>query len=79
MSEENVYAPEADIVWRGEPEGDRHAQVAQIFRDSARAGTRALRGGRRVTLDITLHGFHALSDKGVRSCRALGCPTSYST
>jgi hypothetical protein len=36
--------------------------VAQIFRESARAGTRALRGGRRVTLDITVHGFHALSD-----------------
>lgn len=63
VSEENVYAPEADIVWRGEPEGDRHAQVAQIFHDSARAGTRALRGGRRVTLDITVHGFHALSDR----------------
>jgi hypothetical protein len=31
VSEENVYAPEAEIVWRGEPEGDRHAQVAQIF------------------------------------------------
>ena len=63
VSEENVYDPEAEIVWRGEPEGDRHAQVAQIFRESARAGTRALRGGRRVTLDITVHGFHALSDK----------------
>ena len=63
VSEENTYAPEADIVWRGEPEGDRHAQVAQIFNDSARAGTRALRGSRPVTLDITVHGFHALSDK----------------
>lgn len=63
VSEENTYAPEADIVWRGEPEGDRHAQVAQIFNDSACAGTRALRGSRPVTLDITVHGFHALSDK----------------
>lgn len=63
VSEENTYAPEADIVWRGEPEGDRHTQVAQIFYDSARAGTRALRGSRPVTLDITVHGFHALSDK----------------
>ena len=63
VSEENTYAPEAYIVWRGEPEGDRHAQVAQIFNESARAGTRALRGSRPVTLDITVHGFHALSDK----------------
>lgn len=63
VSEENTYAPEADIVWRGEPEGDRHTQVAQIFYDSARAGTLALRGSRPVTLDITVHGFHALSDK----------------
>ena len=28
VSEANTFLPKADIVWRGEPRADRHAQVA---------------------------------------------------
>ena len=34
VSEANLYYPMGDIVWRGEPMGDRHAQVAGIFENS---------------------------------------------
>lgn len=31
FSEAKRYYPLADIVWRGDPPGDRHAQVANLF------------------------------------------------
>ncbi|GAA0289546.1 DUF6778 family protein [Rhodovulum strictum] len=62
VSEANVYQPEADIVWRGDPPGDRRAQVAAIFDTAARRGTSNLRGPRPVRLTINVTQFHALSD-----------------
>lgn len=62
VSEKNTFAPDADIVWRGEPEGDRRAQVEAIFEEAARRGTAGLRGPRPVTLEATVTRFHALSD-----------------
>ncbi|MGC9417620.1 MAG: DUF6778 family protein [Rhodovulum sp.] len=62
VSEENVYAPVADIVWRGDAPGDRRAQVAAIFERAAWQGAAGLRGPRAVRLSVDVTRFHALSD-----------------
>ncbi|MEL7090729.1 MAG: DUF6778 family protein [Pseudomonadota bacterium] len=63
VSEANSYLPKGDIVWRGDPIGDRHAQVAAIFETAMQRGTAALDGAQHVTLDIVVKRFHALSEK----------------
>ncbi len=62
-SEENSYTPNYDVVWHGEPYGDRKAQVAKIMDDGITAGTKGLRGGQPVTIGVTLQQFHALTPK----------------
>lgn len=62
-TEENSYAPDADIVWHGEPFGDRRAQVAAIVDDGISQGAKPLRGNRPVNLVVTLRQFHALTPK----------------
>lgn len=62
-TEDNSYAPNADIVWHGEAFGDRKAQVAKIVDDAITAGSDELRGTRRVSFAVTLQEFHALTPK----------------
>lgn len=63
ISEENRYMPNADIVWHGDPAGDRRAQVAAIVRDSIRAGAADLKGPRPVVIGVTVDQFHALTPR----------------
>ncbi len=63
VSEANLYYPIADIVWRGEPRGDRHAQVKAIFAEAFAAGTRTLDAGRPVIVDVVVERFHCLTEK----------------
>lgn len=63
VSELNLYAPIADIVWQEEPLGDRHAQVARIFDEAARNGALGLDGHRPVVLHIKVKRFHAMTRK----------------
>lgn len=63
VSEANAYYPIADIVWRGEPRGDRHAQVAAIFREGMATGTAAKTDGRAVIVDVVVTRFHCLTEK----------------
>lgn len=63
VSEQNSYAPNADIVWRGDPIGDRRAQVDKIMTDAIKRGASGLRGGKPVRLVVTMQQFHALSDR----------------
>ncbi|CUH66633.1 hypothetical protein TG4357_02531 [Thalassovita gelatinovora] len=63
-SEANMYYPMGDIVWRGDPMGDRHAQIAQIFQDSlTRVQINNEDGALPVVVDIDLIRFHALTEK----------------
>ena len=62
-SEANSYYPRADIVWRGDPIGDRHRQVADILEAGLRAGTADMAGSVPVTLDVTAVRFHSLTEK----------------
>ena len=52
VSEANGYYPRADIVWRGDPIGDRHQQIAAIMETGLTAGTQAMAGGMPVVLDV---------------------------
>ncbi len=61
VSNENRFAPSADIVWHGDPLGDRRAQVQAIIRDAARSATANMRGSQPVTLAITLQRFHGVT------------------
>lgn len=61
VSEALVLAPNADVVWREDPPGDRRAQVAAVVRKAALRGTRGLRGSRPVYIDVTITRFHALT------------------
>ncbi|MEM9585359.1 MAG: DUF6778 family protein [Pseudomonadota bacterium] len=63
VSEANRYYPFADIVWRDDPYGDRHAQVAKILDDGLSRGLTHLNGDRAVYFDITLSRFHSLTEK----------------
>ncbi|WP_296762490.1 DUF6778 family protein [Sediminimonas sp.] len=63
VSEANSYYPFGDIVWRGDPIGDRHAQVAAIL-DAAMAGVaEKADGSRAAVVEIELQRFHALTEK----------------
>lgn len=63
VSEANTFKPRADIVWRGEPRGDRHAQVAAIFQEAMTTGTAAMQKGRKVDIEVEVIRFHALTEK----------------
>lgn len=75
VSEENVYYPNADIVWRGEPYGDRHQQVQRIFEEGMGRGAASLTGSRDVRVRVEVRRFHSLTEKarysvgGVHSIR----------
>lgn len=61
-TEANTFLPRADIVWHGDPAGDRHTQVAAIFENAAAQATRGMLAGRPVTIDLVITRFHALTD-----------------
>ncbi len=64
VTEANTYAPEADIVWREEPLGDRHEQVRKIMHEAVSRGASRLSGkGRGVHIKVTVNQFHALTNK----------------
>ncbi len=63
VSEEETWAPEADIVWRGDPPGDRYVQVHDILETAFEGGVGHLKGPRRVDFYVTAREFHSLTDK----------------
>ncbi|MGC8203513.1 DUF6778 family protein [Aliiroseovarius sp. PTFE2010] len=62
-SESNSYYPRADIVWHGDPFGDRHAQVKAVVQGAAERAIAITRGDKPVDLDIEVRRFHALSER----------------
>ena len=63
VSEANTFKPRADIVWRGDVMGDRHAQVSAIFQEAMTLGTASVQTGRKADLEIEVTRFHALTEK----------------
>lgn len=60
-SDRNSYIPDYDIVWHGEPAGDRRAQVAAILEEGIEKGAAGLKGGTPVRIVATLGQFHAIT------------------
>lgn len=65
VSNRNSLAPSADIVWHGEPFGDRRAQVARIVDDGLTAGTSGMSGERAVSISASIVQFHAVTPRAV--------------
>jgi len=63
VSEANSFMPAADIVWHGDPYGDRRAQVREIMDLAVSQAALSLDGPEPVYIDIDLRKFHALSRK----------------
>jgi hypothetical protein len=61
VSEAKSLLPEADIVWREDPAGDRYEQVGKIMQSAVLRGAQGLRGSRPVIISITVTRFHALT------------------
>lgn len=63
VSEANVFYPVADIVWRGEPIGNRHQQVRAIFADAAQQAKTHLTKGPEVIVQVEVTRFHCVTEK----------------
>jgi len=75
VSEANLYYPIADIVWRGDPFGDRYEQIEAIFDAAGEAVAAELDGERPVRVTVQVTRFHSVTEKarvmvgGVHSMR----------
>ena len=63
VSEANSFYPVADIVWRGDPIGPRHAQIGQLFQEAASRVGASMNGARPVGATITLVRFHGVTER----------------
>lgn len=63
VSEANGYLPAADIVWRGDPLGDRKAQIASIMKTAFETGAGYLDGARPVVAEIEILRWHSLTER----------------
>lgn len=61
VSNENSFAPNADIVWHGDPDGDRRAQVKAITTTAVQQAVKDMRGSRPVQLDVVVMRFHGVT------------------
>jgi hypothetical protein len=61
VSEANILVPDADIVWHGEPAGDRREQVAAIVAEGVRDAAAPLDGSRPVEIHIAVDRFHGVT------------------
>jgi len=61
VSEANTLYPVADIVWRGDPYGDRRGQVKAIFEAAVARVAPRLHGAEKVEADIVVRRFHSLT------------------
>lgn len=65
ISNDNSYAPNADIVWHGDLGGDRREQVASILTEGLTRAAKPLRGPRGVVIAAQLEHFHAVTPAAV--------------
>ena len=63
VSEDEGFYPLTDVVWRGDPPGDRVAQIGAMFETAIARNATVLRGTRRVVVDVQLQRFHGVTDR----------------
>jgi hypothetical protein len=62
-SEANTIKPRADIVWREDPFGDRHAQVDALMTAALEPAFQAVSGSTPVIVAIEITRFHAQTQR----------------
>lgn len=62
-TEANMYYPNANVIWRGEPYGNRHAQVSALMDAALTRGLVHLNGAQDVYFDVTVRRFHSVTEK----------------
>ncbi|MCO4849032.1 MAG: hypothetical protein KC448_13805 [Yoonia sp.] len=63
VSESNSYYPSADVVWRGDPIGDRIEQIGTIFQTATVRNKDRLVGDIPVVVDFELVRFHGVTER----------------
>jgi hypothetical protein len=63
VSEAEVFYPLADIVWRGDPRGDRYSQIEDIYAAAIPPAIAPLTHGVPVVAEIEVTRFHCVTDK----------------
>ncbi|NSX56115.1 DUF6778 family protein [Parasulfitobacter algicola] len=63
VTEQDSFAPNADIVWHGDPLGDRKAQIAKVMQAGISKGASGLRGPRSVNIGVTVRQFHSVTPR----------------
>lgn len=63
VSEANSYYPRADVVWRGDPIGDRVEQIRAIFATAADRNKDRMVGDVPVVIDVQLVRFHGVTER----------------
>lgn len=63
VSEANSLFPVADIVWRGDPPGDRAAQIGAMLRVAGNQAMTMVTGHQPVIVDVVLTRFHGQSER----------------
>ena len=62
-TEENSFMPAADLVWHGDPPGNRIEQAAAIVKQGVERGLADLKGRQDVIATATLRRFHSETPK----------------
>ncbi|MFY0690895.1 MAG: hypothetical protein JXR14_03125 [Paracoccaceae bacterium] len=63
VSDADLYYPIADIVWRGDPPGDRRLQVATLMEESLTDGLSHLSGTQDVSMTFVVRRFHSVTER----------------
>lgn len=63
VSEGNGYYPLTDIVWRGDPVGNRHIQIAAMFETAGDRVATKLSSGRPVLAAVEVERFHGVTER----------------
>lgn len=61
--ETSGYYPNADIVWRGDAQGNRHNQIEAIFEQAAAQAAAATAGNYEVVAVIEVVRFHGVTER----------------
>ena len=62
-TEQNSFMPKVDVVWHGDPPGNRIEQAAAIVKQGVEQGFAGLRGKHGVVATVTLRRFHSETPK----------------
>jgi hypothetical protein len=63
VSEGNGFYPTTDVVWRGDPIGNRPAQIGAMFQEAITRNAPVLQGDLPVIVDLTLIRFHGVTER----------------